>query len=67
MKMKYADTDNCPIAIELTLRELTKLIALVDDAEGPFRSLKASLHAAHAEALESAIQSFQFERNRLNN
>ena len=48
------------------MRELTKLIALVSDAEGPFRSLKASLNAAHAEALESAIQSFQFERNRLN-
>jgi len=64
MRMKYTDTDNCPVTIELTVRELNKLIELVQDAEGPYRTLRADLIKARGEAIECAVVSFEYERKR---
>ena len=65
MRMKYADFDECPVSIEMTMRELEKLLQLIQDAEGPFRRLKKDLAAARREALESAVNAAQYELNRL--
>ena len=64
MQTKYADLDNCPIAIELTLRELTKLLEVTEGVEGPFRRLRSDLKQARAEALESMRSSVQYELQR---
>lgn len=64
MKMKYADNDSCPVVIEVTVRELDKLVELIEDAEGPYRTLRADLIKARNEAIESALMSFEYERKR---
>ena len=64
MKTKYADLDSCPIAIDLTLRELTKLLELTQGVDGPFRRLRSDLKQARAEAIESMRSSVQYELNR---
>ena len=61
MRTKYADLDNCPISVELTLRELVKLLEMTQGVEGPFRRLRADLEAAKAEALESMRASVSYE------
>ena len=64
MRTKYADFDECPISIELTFRELRKLIELIEDVDGPVRRLRSDLKAAKADALESVRNSVQYELNR---
>ena len=64
MKTKYADLESCPISVELTLRELMKLLELTQGVDGPFRRLRSDLKAAKAEALESMRSSVQYELNR---
>ena len=64
MRTKYTDFDSCPIAIELTFRELSKLIELVEDADGPFRRIRSDLIAARLEALQSARGSLDYEDRR---
>jgi len=66
MRTKYTDFDSCPIAIELTLHELNKLIELVKDAEGPFRRIRTDLIAARLEALQCARGSLDYEDRRNN-
>ena len=61
MRTKYADFDECPIAIEITFRELNKLIGLIEDVDGPFRRLRSDLKAAKADALESVRNKVDFE------
>ena len=64
MRTKYADFDECPISVELTLRELMKLLELTQGVDGPFRRLRSDLKAAKAEALESMRSSVEFELKR---
>ena len=61
MKTKYADLDSCPISVELTLRELIKLLELTQGVDGPFRRLRSDLKAAKAEALECMRSSIEYE------
>ena len=64
MRTKYADFDECPISIELTFRDLKKLLELIEDVDGPFRRLRSDLKAAKADALESMRSSVEFELKR---
>ena len=64
MRTKYADFDECPISIELTFRELSKLIEVIEGVDGPFRRLRTDLIAARVEALESVRTSIDFEARR---
>jgi len=66
MKTKYTDFDSCPISVELTFRELDKLIELVGDTDGPFRRIRTDLIAARLEALQSARGSLDYEDRRSN-
>ena len=67
MRTKYTDFDSCPIAIELTFHELSKLIELIEDADGPFRRIRTDLIAARLEALQSARGALDYEHRRSNN
>lgn len=64
MRTKYADFDECPISVELTFRDLKKLLELIEDVDGPFRRLRSDLKAAKADALESMRSSVEFELKR---
>lgn len=64
MRTKYADFDECPISIELTFRDLKKLLELIEDVDGPFRRLRSDLKAAKADALESMRSSVEYELKR---
>jgi len=64
MRTKYADFDECPISIELTFRDLKKLLELIEDVDGPFRRLRSDLKAAKADALESLRSSVEYELKR---
>ena len=64
MRTKYADFDECPISIELTFRDLKKLLELIEDVDGPFRRLRSDLKSAKADALESLRSSVEYELKR---
>ena len=64
MRTKYTDFDSCPITLEITFHELTKLIELIEDAEGPFRRIRKDLIAARLEALLSARGAIDYEDRR---
>ena len=65
MKLRYSNTDACPVVIELTLGDLGKLVELIADAEGPYRRLRTDLIKAQADAVESGLHSFEYERKSL--
>ena len=64
MKLRYTDADDCPVVIETNLRELNKLIDLIEGVDGPYRALRSDLKLAREEAIKSAMVSFEYERKR---
>ena len=65
MITKYADTDSCPIAVEMTVREMQKLIELLKDADGPYRQLRSDLNEAYKKALLDGQRDLEYALKRI--
>lgn len=64
MKTTFAYFDETPVSVQVTLRELDKLIELTQGAEGPYRVLAADLVKAHKDALASIGMQLEHDQQR---
>ena len=64
MELRYTDFDSCPIVIEVSLRDLDKLIELAVAADGPYRVLRRELIEVRSRALIDAGKLVEYETDK---